>query len=404
MMQPLYVLYDDLVIGLLTHTQSGRLTFQYDTAWLENTNAFPISVSMPLGSDLFQDNVTRPYFSGLLPEGPIRETVARKLGVSPRSDFKLLQCLGGDCAGALVISDEIPLSTEQGKEEISEEGLSNILKTYSQQPFLVDHEGIRLSLAGAQEKLPLIYESNQFYLPKGAPSTHILKLPIAGYENTVANEAFCLALSRSIGLNAVDAEIVMIGDINYLLVERYDRIQTGTRWKRLHQEDMCQALSIASENKYQQEGGPGIKAMINLIKQQCSIPAKDIQQCIHQLIFNYYIGNRDAHGKNYSFLYKEEGLTLAPQYDVLRTEAYEPLSRKMAMKIGTCYDPDQVLEKDWNMLAEENKINKTYLKHVREDIKVRIVDKIDMVIDALFKTIVPPIILRERERILKTVR
>lgn len=404
MMQPLYVLYDDLVVGLLTHTQSGRLTFQYETAWLENTNAFPVSVSMPLGSDLFQDNVTRPYFSGLLPEGPIRETVARKLGVSPRSDFKLLQCLGGDCAGALVISDKIPLSTEQGKEEISEEGLSNILRTYSQQPFLVDHEGIRLSLAGAQEKLPLIYESNQFYLPKGAPSTHILKLPIAGYEDTVANEAFCLALSKSIGLNAVDAEIVMIGDINYLLVERYDRIQTDTRWKRLHQEDMCQALSIASENKYQQEGGPGIKAMFNLIKQHSSIPVKDIQQCINQLIFNYYIGNRDAHGKNYSFLYKEEGLTLAPQYDVLRTEAYEPLSRKMAMKIGTCYDPDQVSERDWNMLAEENEINKTYLKNMREDIKARIVNKIDVVIDALFETIVPPIILRERDRILKIVR
>lgn len=402
-MQPLYVLYDDLVIGLLTHTQSGRLTFQYDTAWLGNVKAFPISVSMPLGSDLFPDNITRPYFSGLLPEGHMRETVARKLGISPRSDFKLLQCLGGDCAGALVISDTVPLSTEHEKEAISQGDLSNILKTYTHQPFLVDHEGIRLSLAGAQEKLPIIYESNQYYLPRGAPSTHILKLPIAGYEDTVANEAFCLALAKAIGLNAVDAEIVTIGEVNYLLVKRYDRIKTDGVWKRLHQEDMCQALSIAPENKYQQEGGPGIKAMIKLIKQHSHIPVKDIQQCMNQLIFSYYIGNRDAHGKNYSFVYQEEGLTLTPQYDVLRTEAYEQLSRKMAMRIGTCYDSDQVSEKDWNALAEENAINKTYLKNVRADIRSSIVSKMDVVIDAVFKTVVPPIILRERDRILKTI-
>ena len=403
-MKELYVLYDESIIGKLAHTQSGWLIFRYDVSWLNKQEAFPISVSMPLREEEFSDNVTRPYFSGLLPEGHIRENVARKLGVSPRSEFKLLAHLGGDCAGALIISDTPDELNKAEKIPVSNETLSTILQTYSHQPFLTDHEGIRLSLAGAQEKLPIIYESEQFYLPKGLPSTHILKLPIPGYEDTVANEAFCLTLAKEIGIKTVDAEIISINNIDYLLVARYDRIKTGTVWKRLHQEDMCQALSIASENKYQHEGGPGIKNVLQLIKSHSYIPATDIQQFLYQLIFNYYIGNRDAHGKNYSFLYQKEGITFAPQYDVLRTEAYPQLSRQMAMKIGGYYDSDLISSNEWNKVATDNQINKNYLKNSCEDIKERIISKIDSVISNMFKTHVPPIILQEQDRILNALR
>ena len=182
MTKVLYVFYDNQVIGELIQEKSGMLSFKYTHSWLNTPEAFPISVSMPLQDIQYSENIVRPYFSGLLPEGSVRDSVAKKLGVSSRSDFKLLQHLGGDCAGALVLSESPISEGELSREAIHVDALAELLETYSVQPFLIDHEGIRLSLAGAQEKLPIIYEKKQFYLPKSAPSTHILKLPIHGYE------------------------------------------------------------------------------------------------------------------------------------------------------------------------------------------------------------------------------
>jgi len=255
-------------------------------------------------------------------------------------------------------------------------------------------------LAGAQEKLPIIYEHNTFYLPKGAPSTHILKLPIRGYDCTVENEAFCLTLAHLIGIHSVPVKIIDIGGKSYLLVDRYDREIIDEQWKRLHQEDICQAYSIPSENKYQHEGGPSVQMLSRVIKEQCRMPVRDLEQFLKQFIFNFYIQNRDAHGKNYSFLYRATGIQLAPQYDVLNTEVYPNLTRNMAMKLGKTYKSFEVSEDDWVIFANEVGVNKTYLKHLREDILSLMKINVDPAIDQLFKDNVPSLILSIREHIL----
>ena len=362
----LYVLFENKVVGIITQLTSGALNFSYEKSWLESNDAFPISFSMPLTSDIFPDSVTRSYFAGLLPEGKLREDVARKLGISARSDFKLLESLGGDCAGALVLSTTLDMPS-QGKKFISKEDLSQILKNYIKQPFLTNYYNVRLSLAGSQEKLPIIYENGEFYLPQGLPSTHILKLPIASYDNTVLNEAFCLKLAKKVGIDTVSADILTLDKTDYLLVERYDRVRNGA-WKRIHQEDACQALCISSENKYQKEGGPSVNQVIDLIKTYSDVPVKDIDSFLKQFIFNFYMGNRDAHGKNYSFILGKFGSRLSPLYDVLCTQIYAGLSKEMAMKLGKTYNPGLVTDKDWDLLAESNKINRVYLADLRGEL------------------------------------
>jgi serine/threonine-protein kinase HipA len=397
MTKVLYVFYDNQVIGELIQEKSGMLSFKYTHSWLNTPEAFPISVSMPLQDIQYSENIVRPYFSGLLPEGSVRDSVAKKLGVSSRSDFKLLQHLGGDCAGALVLSESPISEGELSREAIHVDALAELLETYSVQPFLIDHEGIRLSLAGAQEKLPIIYEKKQFYLPKSAPSTHILKLPIHGYESTVENEAFCLTLARIVGIRSASVEIINLGGRNYLLVERYDRAYINGKWMRLHQEDVCQTYAIPFENKYQNEGGPNVSMVSHVIKKHCSMPVKDLEQFLKQFIFNYYIHNRDAHGKNYSFLYKSGRIQLAPQYDVFNTEVYPNLSRNMAMKIGTTYKSSEITEDDWALFSKEIGVNKLYVKQLREVMLSSIKAKTDLAIDHLFKDKIPPMILKIRD-------
>lgn len=399
MTKTLYVLYENQVVGELIQEKSGMLSYKYTLNWLTSPEAFPISISLPLTEDVFADRIVRPYFSGLLPEGAVRESVARKLGVSSRSDFKLLQYLGGDCAGALVLSDATNVDYAQDREPLPLEKLDELLKTYSIQPFLVDHEGVRLSLAGAQEKLPIIYEASQFYLPKGAPSTHILKLPIHGYEFTVENEAFCLTLANLIGIRSVPVDIIEIGGRNHLLVQRYDRKFIDGKWKRLHQEDICQVYSIPSENKYQNEGGPNVNMVSKIIKDHCSMPVKDLEQFLKQFIFSFYIQNRDAHGKNYSLLYKSNGIQLNSQYDVLNTEVYPNLSRNMAMKLGTTYKSRDVTEEDWAIFSKEIGVNKLYVKQLREEMLGLMRAKTDSAIDQLFEDKIPPLILSIRDSI-----
>lgn len=401
MSKTLYILYENQVVGELIQEKSGVLSYKYTLNWLNSPEAFPISISLPLTEDVFADRSVRPYFSGLLPEGVVRESVARKLGVSSRSDFKLLQYLGGDCAGALVLSDAPNVDYLPEREPLPLEELDELLKTYSIQPFLVDQEGVRLSLAGAQEKLPIIYEANQFYLPKGAPSTHILKLPIHGYEFTVENEAFCLTLANLIGIRSVPLDILEIGGRNYLLVQRYDRKFIDGKWKRVHQEDICQVYSIPSENKYQNEGGPNVSMVSKIIKDHCSTPVKDLEQFLKQFIFSFYIQNRDAHGKNYSLLYKPNGIQLAAQYDVLNTEVYPNLARNMAMKIGKTYKSREVTEEDWAIFSKEIGVNKLYVKQRREEMLSLMRAKTDSAIDQLFKDRIPPIILKIRDSIYK---
>ncbi|MGV8947947.1 MAG: HipA domain-containing protein [Candidatus Paracaedibacter sp.] len=214
---------------------------------------------------------------------------------------------------------------------------------------MASEDNVRLSLAGAQDKLAVGLVDNSVALVKGTtPTTHILKPLIEGVKDSVYNELFCLRLAAQLNIETPQAEIRWLEDTPYFLVERYDRkIDASKKIMRLHQEDFCQALGILPELKYEREGGPSVLQSLTLLQNYSLRPAADRRALIQRLIFNYLIGNADAHGKNYSVLFAGNQPRLAPAYDLLSTVIYPNLSMKMAMKIGGKYTPDDVFLRHW---------------------------------------------------------
>ena len=249
-------LHSDLV-GHLTQDDDGDMSFEYAESWLQRAGAVPLSHSLPLRKERFRRKECRGFFAGILPEESKREMVARNLGISARNDYAMLERIGGECAGAVTFlphGEPMP-DRHYGYRYLSDDELAAILKELPRRPLLAGAEGIRLSLAGAQDKLAVRLEGGSLSLPLGgAPSTHILKPNVERFEGVVFNEAFCMRLAAAAGLPAAAVETREVGGISYLLVERYDRhhraVPDGAPVVgRLHQEDFCQALGIVSERR-----------------------------------------------------------------------------------------------------------------------------------------------------------
>jgi serine/threonine-protein kinase HipA len=271
----------------------------------------------------------------------------------------MLEKIGGECAGALsfITAGEQYTQSANQYQELTNVSLANILRELPTKPLLAGDKDIRLSLAGVQDKLAVYIDGHQISIPLyNAPSTHILKPDFSHYDGVIFNEAFCLKLANKVGLSVAESEIRKCAEIDYLLVKRYDRIIVDTSKNiitRLHQEDFCQALGIPSTKKYQSEEGPSLKQCFDLLRTESSIPVVDLNNMLSAVIFNFLIGNCDAHGKNFSLLYKEEKLQLAPLYDLICTSHYKELTLKMSMKIGNEYQIDKVGIQDFDKLAEE---------------------------------------------------
>ena len=353
--------------GILSQID-GRLSFAYSSDWLNTSNSIPLSQSLPLQAKAFDDRATRPFFAGLLPEGDKRKLIAQNLHVSRQNDFALLDGIGGECAGAVTLLE--PGQTPQTPDNqslvrwLDETELLRLLDEMPKRPMLAGEEGLRLSLAGAQDKLPVVAEGDRIGLPLfNSPSSHILKPAISNVVGSVFNEGFCLTLSHALKLDTVKADIRRVSDRHYLLVERYDRQVTADgRLLRLHQEDFCQALGIAPEYKYQNEGGPDLSKAFELVRQATRPSAPQILKLLDFAIFNVLVGNHDAHGKNFSLLYTPQGIVLAPFYDVLSTAVYPNLTDKMAMKIGSKYRFTEVQLRHWERFAAEAGLSPAQVK------------------------------------------
>lgn len=360
MTKQLDVFMHDEKVGALLQDDVGKLRFTYDDSWLNHPGAVPISHSLPLQSDSFTQKQCQGFFGGILPEETVRKIIARNLHISERNDFSLLEKIGGECAGALSFlpAGQVPQSAEYDYQVLSDDELLATLKKLAVSPLLAGEDDIRLSLAGAQEKMSVCVIDGAIALPRyGAPSTHILKPQNARFAGLVQNEAYCLQLANRIGLNAAEARAESVAGFDYLLVERYDRSFTGDHIHRIHQEDICQALAIPSIMKYQNEGGPSLKQCFDLVRALSSAPVIDLQQLLQAVVFNFLIGNHDAHGKNFSFLYqhgeKTNDIRLAPFYDLISTSFYPELSGKMAMKIGGEYQSKRIQQRHFDKLAAE---------------------------------------------------
>lgn len=174
---------------------------------------------------------------------------------------------------------------------------------------------------------------------------------IEGIKDSVHNEIFCMHLAARMKINVPHSEIHWLDDTPYFLIERYDRVKSGLHYKRLHQEDFCQALGVMPEFKYEREGGPSIAQCMELLQRYSQQPAADTLYLLRRFIYNYLIGNADAHGKNFSLIYNENLPVLSPAYDLLSTAVYPEISTKMAMKIGKKYDPELVFLRHWHELV-----------------------------------------------------
>ncbi|MDP2828043.1 MAG: type II toxin-antitoxin system HipA family toxin [Sulfuricellaceae bacterium] len=346
----------------------GRLNFCYAPGWLSQPNAVALSASLPLQAEPFDDRKTRPFFAGLLPEGQMRRLIAQQFQVSGQNDFALLGHIGGECAGAVTFLEPGQLlpSPTQGDDVqwLSDEEVIAILDELPRRPMLAGFDGLRLSLAGAQDKLPVVFDGGRLGLPRnGTPSSHILKPAIHAVEDSVANEGFCLALADALQLKPAKSKVHAILNRPFLLVERYDRIADaqGNRL-RLHQEDFCQALGVVPEMKYQNEGGPDLAQCFDLVRRITRPSAPQVLRLFDYVIFNALIGNHDAHAKNFSLLYSGETPVLAPFYDTLSTAVYPTLTPKMAMKIGSKYKFSEVQARHWDQFAENTGLAKAQAK------------------------------------------
>ena len=339
MVRTLRVNFDGKLVGRLTQDDSGHMSFQYDDAWCEKPDAMALSCSLPLRAAPFAQKECRGFFGGTLPEEDNRKVIARILGISDKNDFAMLEQIGGECAGAISFHPEDEVIPEDDKRyrELSDDEFAKVLRELPRRPLMAGEDGIRLSLAGAQDKIAVRVDDGRISIPRGsAPSSHILKPAIATWEGVAFNEAYCMKLARACDLNAATVEIGKVEDIDYILVERYDRIRDEAgKIRRVHQEDFCQALGVPSEKKYQSEGGPNLAACFELLRGASTVPALDLRDLLDSVIFNLLIGNHDAHAKNFSLLYLPSGeVRFAPLYDLVCTVFYPELTDKMAMKIG----------------------------------------------------------------------
>ncbi|MGN1164499.1 MAG: HipA domain-containing protein, partial [Candidatus Ornithospirochaeta sp.] len=195
-------------------------------------------------------------------------------------------------------------------------------------------DNVRMSLAGAQDKAALYLKDGDFYLPmNGAPSNVILKVGINDFS---INEFVTTCIAGLLGLDVPEEEIRFIRDKACLLTKRFDREEKDGTIHRIHQEDMCQASAVVPENKYEENGGPGISKITSILALASSKPINDLRKMAKAVVFNFLFGNCDAHAKNFSLLYPLPGSSpvLAPFYDLTCTTIYPELSRNMAMRLG----------------------------------------------------------------------
>jgi len=370
-MRQLNVWFDRVLVGKLREEDTGRLTFSYESSFVSDPDAYAISVSLPKRTEPFEERACLPFFDGLLPEARQRTTVARLLGVTERNTFSLLDRLGGEVAGALEFlppdTSPIPSQAASSPKPLNTSELANLLAELPRRPLLAGTEGLRLSLAGAQSKLPVCLVAGDVCLPgEDQPTTHILKPAIPEFLASTENEAFAMTLAAELGLPTAEVQVRTLdtsnGKVSFLLVERYDRFHSDGRVHRLHQEDFCQALGVPTTSKYQSEGGPSFKACFDLIRRVSTRPSVDLGSLLDVAIFNVFIGNADAHGKNFSLLYTPNGLRLAPFYDLMSTVYYPDLSSDFAMKIGGQKAFERLGPLAWKTFASDTKLTFPYVR------------------------------------------
>lgn len=350
------VFFEATLAAVIEPTAAGAV-LRYEPAWQSDPAAVPLSLTMPLGEAEHSPDTVTPWLMNLLPEGEPLRAMTRAVGVARDDILGLIAETGRDLAGAFTVGRTRPHEAPGFTPIASPADLERIIEELPSKPFLVGEDGVSMSLAGAQDKLPLAVRDGELAIPTGgAASTHILKPDNLRLPGSVQNEALCMVLARRCGLTVAEVTTGRAGARAYLLVTRYDRQARGQGTARLHQEDLCQALGRPPAAKYQhnQSGAPGpsLADMFGLVR--AHMTARDINRLLDAVIFNIAIGNVDSHAKNYSILLGAGGSTeLAPLYDLMSGLDWPNITENHAQDIGGQRRGRHVYGRHWRRMAGE---------------------------------------------------
>ena len=328
-------------VGEIQRTESGNLQFQYNSDYgLLQT---PISLSMPVGFVPYPKYRVLPFIQGLLPDNPnALRAIGSRFGVDPNDSFEILKHVGSEAAGALEFISESKSSPQQSQ-VLDESSIADRLIAKLDEYRSGRSSGVfmdRLSLAGAQPKLILSFDGRDWRLPgEDHISTHILKPVPDAWQNLDVIEHLTLRAASKLGLQVAKSEIREFSGVKAFVTERFDRKTELGKISRIHQEDLCQALSVKPEKKYQMEGGPSVKKIGRLLS---TLPIESdrqhsAQQFFKQLVFNVFARCADAHAKNYSLVLEGNSVRLSPLYDSASTVLYS-IPQESAMSIGGEYE------------------------------------------------------------------
>lgn len=362
----LAALLDGTPVGLVYQTPAGQFRFVYDKIWRTRTDAYPISLSMPLTAAEHSHSAINAFLWGLLPDNTSTlEHYARIFGVSSGNPVALLSHIGADCAGAVqfIAPDQVETLSRDGNANdridwLTEQEVETELRTVRKRG--VPGTSVRtvgqFSLAGAQPKIALLEENGRWGRPFGRiPTNRILKPPSPNFEGFAENEHFCLDLAIELELGSVQSRVAKFGSEVAIVVDRFDRRKNGDQYFRIHQEDTCQALGLLPSLKYEADGGPGIPSIVQLLRDSSQNADRDVERFLDAIALNWVLVATDAHAKNFALLHGAGGATrLAPFYDIASYLPYsdDRLSRvKLAMRMGGEYLVRRIGRKHWENMA-----------------------------------------------------
>jgi serine/threonine-protein kinase HipA len=372
----LAIWYETDRVGSLS-TDQGVWELVYHPDWLASETAFALSPHFPLQPESYADSPddrrVQWFFDNLLPEGGVRESLARLAKVDEKDMFGLLHRYGEESAGALtLLPDDGSKPKPGGYEELSLESLRSLLRKLPELPLIAAEGRARMSLAGAQHKLALHRDGDAWLLPKGGPSSVIIKPDNVRKEFPFcpANEFFCSQLAEATGVAVPRSELLHLPEAVFV-IERYDRVVEHGVVRRLHQIDLCQLLNRWSGYKYESDGGINVAAAygaLDLTRQ----PARSRNQFLRWFVFNYLIGNSDAHAKNIAFLISPARIDLAPAYDLVSVRPYGDEYDYMAMSIASETRYGWIEKPQWDELAATLNISISFMARVLRELAVSV--------------------------------
>ncbi|HEY5411368.1 MAG TPA: HipA domain-containing protein [Caulobacteraceae bacterium] len=349
----------DTVAGHLIKDDLGTTAFRYNDVYVGG-GGLPLSLSLPLKTNKFDDLETRAFFANLLPENAQLQRLMEREGLERNDVVGLLRHLGADCAGAVSCLPEgdppvkSPGVLEEDYEPLEDRAVINIVRSLAEARRLPDEVDDPSPVAGVQSKIAItLLADGRFALPRPGlrvPTTHILKVPERRQGRDARLEETSALLAAATGLDVSKPQAIKVGDYDALLISRFDRRVENGVVSRIHQEDFAQALGFPSGLKYQRHGRPGrwfdVDAILSVLDRTEDSEGARVA-FLRATLFNLCIGNTDNHAKNHALIY-DQGVTprLAPLYDMLPIRIDARYNHQLAYNIGSAQQFDDMTPED----------------------------------------------------------